>query len=348
MINFAERINAVLHHQKPDRVPFAPSDNLIPRGDFEREMRNKGMGLYAERPLYWSETPNVNTEAKRQAGSSLTVYHTPIGNASTGTEEGKSRYMIESADDYEAVIFMVNDTVFHADYSVYSNVVRDLGTDGIVRGTGIKSPLEDIVRYVGTANLEKEQRAHPEQFAALLEALEQKAEELLTIVSNSPAELVSVGRIDGFQTPEQFEEYCLPFYQKYLPHLHEKGKICALDVHTSKARAFSDMIAQTGIDVAMGFMPPPVGDLPLQDALSAWGGDITIWLDFPETILLNSAEETKEYAINLLKSIPPDNLIIGLTGVKPATDEGTEHALKMGLKTILDVASVALSPLANT
>ncbi len=68
--------------------------------------------------------------------------------------------MIEDVDDYEPVIFMIKDTVFHADYSGYSNSVRDLGEDGIVRGTGIELPFEDVVRYIGAAHLEKEQRAH--------------------------------------------------------------------------------------------------------------------------------------------------------------------------------------------
>jgi len=336
MMNFAERINAVLHHEKPDRVPFAPSESLVPRGDFEREMRNRGMGIYAERALYWQETPNVKTEVKRQSGTALTIYNTPVGSVSTGTEKGETRYMVESVDDYEAIIFMVNDTVFRADYSVYTNAARDLGTDGIVRGTGLKPPLENLARYMGIANLEKEQRAHPEQFAALSEALGQKAEELLKIVSDSPAELVSVGRIDDSQTPEQFEKYALPFYQKHVPHLQKKGKICALDVHTSKASGFRNAIAQTGIDVAMGYAPPPVGDLSLQEAASAWS-NIAIWLDFPGTVLFDDAEKISEYTANLLNN---PNTIIGLTGMKPVTNGAMEHAFKAGLRSILDAVGM--------
>ena len=41
-MNFLERINAVLRYQQADTIPFAPYDNLIPRGDFAREMRNRG------------------------------------------------------------------------------------------------------------------------------------------------------------------------------------------------------------------------------------------------------------------------------------------------------------------
>lgn len=43
-MDFRTRITTVLHHQNLDRVPFAPYDNLVPRGDFDREMRNRGKG----------------------------------------------------------------------------------------------------------------------------------------------------------------------------------------------------------------------------------------------------------------------------------------------------------------
>jgi hypothetical protein len=336
-MKFLERVNAVLHHQKPDRIPFVLSESLIPRGDFEREMRNRGIGLYAERATYWSEMPNVRTESERQVDVSLTVHNTPVGSVSVGRKGNKTKRMIEDADDYEPVIFMIKDTVFHADYSVYSNTVRDLGTDGIVRGSGIKPPFQDAMRYMGAANVQKEQRAHPGQFAELLEVLEQKTEELFALIADSPAEFISVGEIDDSWTLEQFEKYALPFYRKYVPRLHEKGKICALDVRTSRLKAFKDLVSQTGIDVVEGFMPPPTGDLSVEEALATWGGDIAIWLDFPETILFDSAEKTKEYTINLLKSDAAGcALVIGLTSMKPMTDEAMEYAFKTGLRTILD------------
>ena len=336
-MKFLERVNAALHHQKPDRIPFAPSENIVPRGDFEREMRNRGMGLYAKRATYWSETPNVSIESKRQADTSLTVYNTPVGSVSTGRMGSKTRRMIEDIEDYEPVIFMIRDSVFHADYSVYSNSVRDLGSDGIVRGSGVEPPFEDAVKYLGVAGLEKEKSEHPRQFAELLEALEQRTERLLSLVEESPAEFISVGEIRDSLTPEQFREYYLPFYRKYLPRLHEKGKICALDIRTSGLRAFKDLIPQTGIDVIEGFSPSPVGDLPLEEALETWGSNITIWLNFPETVLFDGADNTKEYTINLLRSDPAvRSLIIGLMNVRRMTDEAMESKFRTGLGAIMD------------
>jgi len=82
-MNFHERINAVLHHRKPDKVPFAPYDNLIPRGDFEREMRNRGMGLCSRRSSIRSETPDVWVESHNHGDITETIHHTPVGSVST-------------------------------------------------------------------------------------------------------------------------------------------------------------------------------------------------------------------------------------------------------------------------
>ena len=40
-MDFLTRINAVLHGEPPDQVPFAPYDNLMPRGDLCRDLRNR-------------------------------------------------------------------------------------------------------------------------------------------------------------------------------------------------------------------------------------------------------------------------------------------------------------------
>ena len=54
-MDFFTRINAVLDGGQPDQVPFAPYDELVPRGEFSREMRNRGMGLLIRRDTVTGE-----------------------------------------------------------------------------------------------------------------------------------------------------------------------------------------------------------------------------------------------------------------------------------------------------
>jgi hypothetical protein len=44
-MNARQRINAVIYHQQPDQVPFAPLVEYVPRGEFTRALRNRGMGF---------------------------------------------------------------------------------------------------------------------------------------------------------------------------------------------------------------------------------------------------------------------------------------------------------------
>ena len=71
-MTFLERINAVLHGRTPDRVPFAPYDNLIPRGEFEREIRNRGAGLLVRSRPVRSMQPNVRVESAAGEGFAVT------------------------------------------------------------------------------------------------------------------------------------------------------------------------------------------------------------------------------------------------------------------------------------
>ena len=81
-MDFLSRINAVLHHENPDQIPFAPYDNLVPRSEFARELQNRGMGLCCPRSTIFAEMPHVSIETRMQDSVMITIYHTPEGDVS--------------------------------------------------------------------------------------------------------------------------------------------------------------------------------------------------------------------------------------------------------------------------
>ena len=117
-MDFLTRIGVALHHQTPDRVPFAAYDNLVPRGEFARALENRGMGYCYRRSAVYAEMPNVSVETRSRDGVTTTIYHTPVGDASTLTSMHAGRIadslsvetegLIKSVDDYEPVIFMID------------------------------------------------------------------------------------------------------------------------------------------------------------------------------------------------------------------------------------------------
>ena len=63
-----------------------------------------------------------------------------------------------------------------------------------------------------------------------------------------------------------------------------------------------DLINQTSIDIIEAFHPPPMGDLPLGEALSLWK-DKVIWMGFPGSVYSLGPETTRQYTIDMLKEI---------------------------------------------
>ena len=355
-MNARERIEAVLHHQKPDKVPFAPYDEMIPRGDFARELRNRGLGLWAFRTrIAWSEFPNVTFETRVEGTKTTRIAHTPVGSVSSWSRTHMTRKiarerantregMIKRVENYDPVIFMIEDEVFHQDYAVYDWIDRDLGRDGHVRVQGFADPYSTAYSYFGQGtpdgltNFVYAQLDHPDHFARLLEALERRNERLFPVLADCPAEVICLGSVNGQYGPKQYEEYALPFYKKYVPLFHERGKIVYNHAHSSHLKSYKDLLLETGLDMIDAFTPPPVGDLSLEEARAAWGDQIIIAVNFPETIFWRGAEAAKQYTLELLRSDPGGPLIITLTemGTSMIADDETEQAYKAGMRAIMD------------
>jgi hypothetical protein len=100
------------------------------------------------------------------------------------------------------------------------------------------------------------------------------------------------------------------------------------------------------VDVVEGFTPPPIGDLSIKEARAAWGQEIVIWVNFPESMFLEGQEATKEYTLELLKSDPGGALILGVTvmGTSMIADEETNQVFQAGMRAIMDAIEEYGSP----
>jgi hypothetical protein len=356
-MDFLTRINAVLHGDMADRIPFAPYDNLVPRGSFGRELRNRGMGLCKRISTISSSMPNVVIEHRHDRGTLLTTYRTPVGKVSTRTQWQSGRVidghmaqiegMIKDVKDYEPVIFMLDDTEFHLDPHKYHNAVFDMGRDGIIRDQALDheaAPYGATRRYFGEiSGLDRwiyAQKDHPDHFAALVAAQTRRDERRLELILQSPAKFLGLGWLEGLWSPEHFMTYEFPFYKKWVSRLQNNGKICALHCDATKSmKKYKDPIAKVGFKVIEAYTPPPVGEVSLPEVRQAWGADTIIWINFPETIFYHGADFAHQFTIDLIKSDPPGNaLVLGFTemGIWGATDPETEEIFKRGTMAIMD------------
>ena len=347
-MKFRERLNAVLHGGVPDKVPFAPYDVLAPRGEFVRGLMNDGMGLLSRRETVKSWCPNVSIEQRTESDRvSRTYYNTPLGSVSTAFATGQDKlansgsvqteWMIKKVEDFAPVIFMVEDTRFAGNDAAFINGSRELGSDGLVRGTGPHAPYDASEHLFGLENWSYMQHDHPKEFGNLLDAMEERERRMLPFILESQAEFIAFGSVSGSYSPAAYAKYALPFYQEYVPKLLAGGKIPALHAHNENLEVFADAIAATGVPVIEAYTPPPCSDLSLPEARAAWGDDTVIWVNFPETVFYSGPEEVRSYTRGLLRSDPaPHRLVIGFTemGMWGVSDDYTERVFKEGFLAI--------------
>ena len=353
-LSVREHIRAVLHGQNSDRVPFVPYQNLVPRGDFERELRNRGMGLLVHSRPVRATVNGVRVEEHRNGSMLSIAFHTPVGSVYSKRETQAGRLVdggtlevewpIKTAADFEPVIFMIENTTYSAESSQYTSAVRDLGGDGIVVVSGPCSPYESAYwessgAYFSLEDFVGMQVDHPALFARLLDALQQRLERQIPLAIESPGEVTSLGWLGGVFGPRQFRDHVLPFYREYVPRFEQAGKICSLHADATNLTAFADLVAETGIHVVEAFTPPPVGDLSLSDARRAWGRGVVIWVNLPETIFLLGRQKTYHYVRDLLEQDGESGrLVLGMTemGHYGVTDDETELLFKEGMRSVMD------------
>lgn len=354
LMEVGERIKAVLSGRRPDRVPWTIYSMLLPRGKFEREMRDMGLGIVSGCSVCKSSAPNVRVETRTEGDYVYATYHTPVGKASSVIRTGLKfqspggsaivEHLVKGIDDIKVLKFMIEDTVYEPDYENYGQLEDEIGSDGIVTsGIGYTPLMEIIINQMGFKTFATMLFRHPEAVEELVEVLGRKQTEALRILADSPVEIVSLGdNIDGvFVSPHLFEKYLLPYYNEYSSLLKGKGKV-VMSHMDGRLRVLKDLIAKTKLDVIEAFTPPPMGDLPLKDARSAWR-DKVIWINFPEEILLRSADEIRNFTVHLLEEIAPgDGFIIGIT--EDINPEHFRKGIRIVTETIFKYGNLPIIP----
>ncbi len=360
-----ERILASALRQPADRLPFFHWWRHMQTGWAERECRNRGMGLCWLRPSYVERLHGVNITEQRASVDGRTVirrtYSTPVGSVyeDEWREPGTGQWhatrswrdvlpwlttrMIKEPEDYGVVKYIVEHTEYVADYFPIEQAMDWLGEEGVVVDNLPHSPFQMLmVNWVGSegGRCYYHLADHLDLMEDLYRAISKSREPLYEVAAKSPAPIILCGdNIDGqLISPRLFEKYFLPEYEKHGRVIHAHGKLLAVHMD-GRLDSLKEMIARTPIDIIEAFHPPPMGDLSLSEALTAWP-DKTIWLGFPGGVYELGPHATSELALSLLREAG--------TGDRLAVEMSTENLVSnenlVGLTAVLEGALLPLTP----
>ncbi|MEM2841011.1 MAG: hypothetical protein QXN62_05580 [Candidatus Bathyarchaeia archaeon] len=333
MMTVRERLMTTLRGGVADRIPIAGFDRHLLQGEKEREARNRGLGLICHRPCYIESI--LDTEVLTKSGGPNTqvkIYNTPVGSVNEvlsygagygialfgrdwqGVVPRRKEFLVKKPEDYKVLKYIVENLHYEPYYFAIEDQMKRLGEDGIVVATLPYEPMHRIlIEFVDWKRFYMDLVKNREAIEEIYEILKEKyIKELYPIAANSPAEVVMVGaNIDSILVnPPLFEKYYISPYEECAEILHPKGKL--LNVHMDgRLKALRDHIAKTRLNVIEAFTPPPMGDLPIDEALNIWKNKV-LWINFPSTIstlMGPSPKNVKKYLIDLLEHTIPGERI---------------------------------------
>jgi hypothetical protein len=211
--------------------------------------------------------------------------------------------LIKRPQDYAVARYVVEHTEYIADYAPIEQAMEWLGEDGVVMAGLPHSPMQMLmINWVGSeeGRIFYHLTDYPDLVEDLYRVLCQKRDAAIQIAAKSPAPIVLCGdNLDGvLVSPQLFQKYFVPVYEAQAQVLHKHGKLMAVHMD-GRLQGLKQAIASLSLDIVEAFHPPPMGDLPLGEALRLWK-DKAIWVGFPGSVFSLGPDATRPYALNLL------------------------------------------------
>jgi hypothetical protein len=250
--------------------------------------------------------------------------------------------LIKGPEDYRVVKYMVENTEYIADYFPAEQAMDWLGDDGVVLSTLPHGPMNTLmIDWIGSegGRFYFHHADYPELVEDLYTALCKSREPLYEIVGKSPTSIILCGdNLDGFLvSPTLFKKYFVPVYEKQAEVIHRNGKLMAVHMD-GRLGALKELIADTPIDIIEALHPPPMGDLPIGEALSAWK-DKAIWVGFPGSEYALGPEATRSHALDLLREAGPGDRLT----IEASTENQVSNENLLMLTSVLERAELPLT-----
>jgi len=160
-----------------------------------------------------------------------------------------------------------------------ARLIEAVGEDGIYVPTVPPSPVQRLLEYeMGLETFYFLLQDHPREMADLLdvmhacrlgeyEILARRTEAVAVIaVENTSSTMIS---------PDVYRQYSLPQVRDFVDVMHQHGKKAILHM-CGHLKALLPAIGETGLDGIHALTPPPVGDVPFEEALDVLGADLVM------------------------------------------------------------------------
>jgi len=221
----------------------------------------------------------VVNEERTAPNERVITTKTPEGSLREVITQGQHKeFPVKGPEDFTIMAYILEHTKVHFDANAFRIAEREFGDDGIVTAMLPRSPIQRlIINYMGLENTIMALHFHTEEIESFMEDIDQWDDELYRTVGDSPVQIVNFGEnIDAnLISPKLFSKYHVPYYNKRVDHLHDKGKFCHIHMDGS-LKPILPLIKELNFDAIEAPTPEPQGDVTIPDLKRAFGDKILI------------------------------------------------------------------------
>lgn len=344
-MNHRDRALAAMTGKPVDRIPFIARMDLwysfhrnrgtlphpyenVGLWDIQRDL---GIGIFGfgAWDISFFRLAHRGVEVSRSVDGGLTTthYHTPYGTltcldrmsdelkeaAGTGA---RIEYPFKSANDYDALQFLIKHTEVVENFDAYAEFVDAIGVDGLALPFSGHLPAHQLmINFMGYETFYYELFENEARIENCIQALTEQYRRVLALAAKSPAQAVEVGGNydEQMTSPPVFDRFFAPFYREARETLSSGGKIMV--VHgDGEMRVLLQKLKSCGVQVVEALTPKPMTSIDVADTRRLWGDKVAMWGGIASIILTSafSDEEFKAYMDDLFRAVAPgDRFILG-------------------------------------
>lgn len=326
----------------------------------ENSLQDRALGIYNNMPGIPHDTVFHGVERKvTRSGDTVKVeYITPKGSITTQwrytaemqlngvTMPWITEHAFKKKEDYEVLDFIFQNLEVVPNYGPFLKYYKKYKDKGAVVANSVftAGPVHYVMRdFMDFTRFFYEMHDNPEKLKKLCESVGEYVDQMLEVSKNCPAELVEFGGNydDTIMYPAFFEEYFLPYLQKFSKMLHSKGKFMGSHCD-GENKNLLELLKRSGMDFAESVCPAPMTKCTLKELRDGFGSNITIFGGIPAIILSeNQTNETdfrnfvkktlqtigngQRYILGVSDNVPPD---ANIERLRTITDMVNEHSEK--------------------
>jgi hypothetical protein len=337
--------------QKYSCGEFIPDDDPYhnDRGDMPEEYtdwtfldfyRNFGWGL----PVHLYEWYSTEYEGRVELVSTvedsrkISVLHTPEGSLtkiSLLAEDGSwapHEHFVKTIEDLDIIEY----AVARAQYTPLPEKSRRFyaaaGDFGVCDIPINRSPFGKLVHeYMGFQQTVFALMDHRDRILDFLAFQEEHDLTVIRMAAEYPADTVIISdhADENLISPPQYEEYCIPFYQKACGILHDKGKFVSTHLD-GNFKGFFPVIHETGFDFLDGCTPAPMFNYEVEELAEALGDTMHAYCGVPATLFTQHLDTAKitDFGTRIINAFD-GKVILNIGDILPQNAD-IEQAVELG------------------